>query len=592
MIFPQIEKDKSNHTRLWNGVGIMSGKFRFRQQGRQQPNLMPVKDQQQPPHQATDPSKDQPISASLEDTVRRFKDILGDNGDFLIRRIHIFGSTPAALFLFTDMTDQSLINPYIMEPLMDVPLHLKDKPIDPARLREVLLHETLIYSECQMETKLTGAITSTLQGRAVLAVEGIAEVFILGCPNLPKRAIEQPPTEQTIQGPREGFIELLHINLGLLRYRLPTPDFRVHVMQIGRYTKSKVALCYVEGIVNPELVKEAKKRLEKIDLDGILDSGYISQLLEDNEFSPFPQIQNTEKPDRAVANLLEGRVVILVDGSPFALIAPAVFSQFWQSTEDYSSRVLQGTFSRFARIIALVFSLITPSLYVAIISFNPELIPTEFAVAVAGGRAGVPFPSVVEVLIMEISMEVLREATIRLPQQVGGALSIVGVLVVGQAAVEAGFASPITVVVIALTTIGSFATPVYNAAFALRMLRFPLILMAGIFGLYGIVVGIILIGNHALSLKSFGAPYFAPQVPFNVQGMKDVLVRSPLWSMRKRPQLLHPLNETRAGPSTKDMKQQFSNVLDPSQLKNQGRSTKSDEVSKGNDGSGSDSDSN
>jgi len=243
--------------------------------------------------------------------------------------------------------------------------------------------------------------------------------------------------------------------------------------------------------------------------------------------------------------LVEGRVAILVDGSPFALLVPVVFNQFYQTAEDYSSRFLMGTFARFARMLALVFSLVFPSLYVSLIAFNPELLPTEFAVAVAGGRAGVPYPAVVEVLIIEIAMEILREATVRLPRQVGGALSIVGVLVVGQAAVEAGLASPITVVVIALTTIGSFATPAYTAAFALRMLRFPIMILAGIFGLYGVMIGIILTFNHLLNLKSFGVPYMAPVSPGDSQGMKDVVTRSPLWSMSKRPNFLQPANRKR-----------------------------------------------
>jgi hypothetical protein len=219
---------------------------------------------------------------------------------------------------------------------------------------------------------------------------------------------------------------------------------------------------------------------------------------------------------------------------------------------------------RLARLIALVFSLVFPSLYVAIISFNPELIPTEFAVAVAGGRAGVPFPAIIEVLVIEISMEVLREATIRLPQQVGGALSIVGVLVVGQAAVAAGFASPITVVIIALTTIGSFATPAYNVALALRLLRFPLIILAGIFGLYGVMIGLILIANHLLSLKSFGVPYLSPLVPGNFDGMKDLVARGPLWWMRKRPAYLFPLDRIRISDKTvEELKKPQNDVLDP-----------------------------
>lgn len=522
-----------------------------------------------------------PISVSLEETIVYIRSLLGDNDDFLVRKFRIFGRTPAALFYFSDLSDQSLINKDIIRPLMNVPRHLEDKPIDNAQLKEVLLNETLIYGECYTERILVNLVDEILQGRAVVAAEGLDEAFVIGSPLVAKRSVEQPPTEQTVQGPREGFIEPLIFNLGMLRYRLPTSDLRINMMRVGRITKSKVAVCFLEGIANPELVKEVKNRLSAIDLDGILDSGYLEQLIEDNQLSPFPQIQNTEKPDRAVANMLEGRVIIMVDGSPFALMVPSVFSQFYQSSEDYSSRFLQGTFARLARVIALVFSLITPSLYVAIISFNPELIPTEFAVAVAGGRAGVPFPSVMEVLLMEISMEVLREATIRLPQQVGGALSIVGVLVIGQAAVEAGFASPITVVVIALTTIGSFASPAYNAAFALRMLRFPLILMAGMFGLYGIVVGLIIIGNHALSLKSFGVPYLTPAVPGDWQGMKDLLIRGPLWWMNKRPSFLQTPNRTRVGERTIEIKQDPSNTLDPVTAGNR-RGQSADGESQGN----------
>src|SRR5690606_30548523 len=268
--------------------------------------------------------------------------------------------------------------------------------------------------------------------------------------------------------------------------------------------------------------------------------------------------------------LIEGRVAILADGSPFALVAPVLFSVFYQVVSDYIEKSIVSSFLRLSRLVAIFFSLIFPSLYVSIISFNPELIPTEFAVAVAGGRAGVPFPTVIEILVMEVAMEVLREATIRLPQQVGGALSIVGVLVIGQAAVSAGFASPITVVVIALTTIGSFATPAYNAALALRILRFPLVVMAGMFGLYGVMVGMILIVNHLLSLKSFGVPYISPIVPGNFEGMKDTVIRGPLWWMKKRPTQLHTPNKDRLGDETMEkMMQPRSNTLDPLKVGNE-----------------------
>ncbi|RJE83636.1 spore germination protein [Paenibacillus sp. 1011MAR3C5] len=465
---------------------------------------------------------------------------LGTSADLATRKFQVFGQFPAVMYSFSHMVQQAVVNEDIIRPFMHVPRHLQDRNIELAQLPDILLYETLYHGEVQLQGEIDLLIRAVLGGDTVVAIEGMPEAFLIGTRSIDKRGIEQPATEQVIRGPREGFIESLGTNLALIRYRLQSTELRVESREIGTRTKSKVAICYMDGITDPELLKELDRRLSEVKIDGVLDSGYLEQFIEDNKWSPFPQVQYTERPDKVVANLLEGRIAILVDGSPLALVIPTVFGQFYQTVEDYTERFLLMSAIRMARLVALIFSLVFPSLYVAIISFNPELIPTEFAVAVAGGRAGVPFPAVIEVLIMEVSMEVLREATIRLPQQVGGALSIVGVLVIGQAAVAAGFASPITVVIIALTTIGSFATPAYNAALALRLLRFPLIIMAGIFGLYGIMVGLIVIANHVLSLKSFGVPYLSPLVPGDKEGIKDLLIRAPIKWMKNRPAFLHP----------------------------------------------------
>lgn len=500
------------------------------------------------------------INGDLEDSLVFINDLLGDNEDFIIRKFTIFGKHQAAIFYISNLVDQTVINNDLLKPLMVSP--------DLAELEEinnniitVLLNEVLYHSEARIETDLTKLVEAILAGETVIVIHHAQHALHIDTRYVEKRAVTQPETEQVIIGPREGFIERLGTNIGLLRYRLPTADFCVKTMKIGRLTKSKVAICYMKGITNQALVDEVEKRLSKIDMDAILDVGYLEQFIEDNHFSPFPQTLLTERPDSAVGNLIEGRVAVLVDGSPFALLVPVVFNQFYQATEDYSTRFLLGSFTRLVRMFALVFSLIIPSLYVSFISFNPELLPTEFAVAVAGGRAGVPFPAVIEVLIMEGAMEILREATVRLPKQIGGALSIVGVLVIGDAAVSAGLASPITVVVIAITTIGSFATPVYNASFALRMLRFPLAILAGIFGLYGVMLGIILIFNHMLSLKSFGVPYMSPISPGDAQGIKDVVVRFPFRWMPRRPAFLHPADNIRVG-TNKDIKTTNNNPLD------------------------------
>lgn len=266
-------------------------------------------------------------------------------------------------------------------------------------LRDTLLEDTLYHSEGFAERNISILIDSLLRGQSVVVIDGLNEAIVIETRKISQRSIEQPATEQVIRGAREGFIESLGTNISLLRYRLQTPDFRVKSMQIGTKTKSKVAVCYMEGITNPGIVQEVNKRLSTIDIDAVLDAGYLEQFIEDNHWSPFPQIQYTERPDKVVANLLEGRVAIMVDGSPMALIVPTVFSQFYQTVEDYTERYVLMSAIRMSRLVALIFSLVFPSLYVAIISFNPELIPTEFAVAVAGGRAGVPFPAVIEVLV-------------------------------------------------------------------------------------------------------------------------------------------------------------------------------------------------
>jgi spore germination protein KA len=501
------------------------------------------------------------LSGSLEEFDSIAKSVFGGTEDLSVRKISVFGQHRADMYSFSHMVQQSMINENIIKPLMHIPSHLQGRTIPTEELANVILQETLYHGDVSREEKMDDALRAILAGNTVILIDGVKEALVIGTRSIEKRGIEQPATEQVIRGPREGFIETLSTNLALIRYRLQSSELRVKMRDIGRRTKSKVAICYMEDITDPELLKELERRLDPIDIDGVLDSGYLEQFIEDNKWSPFPQVQYTERPDKIVANLLEGRIAILVDGSPLALVVPTVFNQFYQTVEDYTERFMLMSAIRMARLVALMFSLVFPSLYVAIISFNPELIPTEFAVAVAGGRAGVPFPAVVEVLIIEVSMEVLREATIRLPQQVGGALSIVGVLVVGQAAVAAGFASPITVVIIALTTIGSFATPAYNAALALRLLRFPLIIMAGIFGLYGIMIGLIIIANHLLSLKSFGVPYLSPLVPGNFQGMKDLLIRGPLGSLTKRPMFLNPQDAERLeqGEGDKNARKQENN---------------------------------
>jgi len=487
----------------------------------------------------------QKFDSRLSSNLNALRQVLGADSDLVVRSFKVYGIHDAAILFFPSMVDQNHIQDHVLKPLMST---LSDLAILPGKLTdlpEFIWHNTVHVTQGSRTSDMSTLPAFLVKGNVVLLIDGMDQALYFNMRKVEHRGIEQPQTEQVIRGSREGFIENLESNLSLLRYRLQTPDFRVHTRPIGARTRSQVAVCYIEGIANEGLVDKVETRLSAIHTDSIIDAGYIEQFIEDQPLSPFPQIQPTERPDKATAALLEGRVIILVDGSPFSLIVPALFNQFFQTVDDYTERFIVGSLIRLIRLVALIFSLFFPALYVSIISFNPELLPTEFAVAISGGRAGVPFPAVLEVFIMEVFMEVLREATIRLPQMIGGALSIVGVLVIGQAAVSAGLASPTTVVVVAITTIGSFATPAYNAALALRMLRFPLILLAGFFGLYGVMIGTILIFNHLLYLESFGVPYMTPFVPTKWKDMKDSLARAPLWWMRSRPSFLNAPDPTR-----------------------------------------------
>lgn len=470
-----------------------------------------------------------------------FTSFLQKDADFLSKKFKVFGETPAVLICSKSLVDMEKIERDIIKQLQNK----KHPDNSHTPITTYIMEDVLYYTAVETVKNLAAGIESLLAGKALVFIEGIEQAMALDVYTQEKRSIEQSETERVVRGPRDGFIESLQTNVALLRYRLPVPEFRVEQREVGTRTKTKIAICYLDDIVNPELLEEVRSRIDKIVIDRILDAGYIEHYIQDDVTSPFPQVQNSERPDRVVGNLLEGRVSILVDGSPFALIVPAIFVQFYQTSEDYNERWIITSAIRIIRLAALVFSLTFSSFYVTVLSFHPELIPATFVVAASSGRQGVPFPVVIEVLIMEIAMEILREATVRMPQQVGGALSIVGVLVVGQAAVQAGFVSPITVVIMALSTIGSFATPSYNVATAFRVLRFILIILAGTFGLLGLAVGIMLVLNHMLSLRSFGVPYMAPFSPGNYQELKDSFMRFPIQWTKERPKHLQPQDKKR-----------------------------------------------
>lgn len=471
-----------------------------------------------------------PLNNSFSENEIIFRSIYENCLDVVFRPFLLFGKTKALIIYIEGLSDIDGLEKFVFYPLMG------EKSDELHSLNEFIEHK-LPVSKVQKMNTVAECIESISNGNPILLYEGEKKAFSIGLAKWEKRGIEEPEAESGIRGPREGFTESLQTNTSLLRRIIKSPALKLQSIKIGKYTSTSVVIGYIEGIADETLIEEVTNRLKRIEIDGILESEYIEEMIEDNPYSPFPQILSTERPDITCANLLEGRIAILVDGTPFTLIAPISFFTLIQAQEDYYQRFILSTFIRWLRYIFLGVSLLFPSLYVAITTFHQEMIPSTLLLSVAAAREAVPFPALVEALLMEVTFEALREAGVRLPKQVGAAVSIVGALVVGQAAVQAGLVSAPMVIIVAITGIASFMIPRYIAGLAIRLLRFPLICLAGTLGFLGMIIGVLAIAIHLCSLRSFGEPYLSPLGPLKVRELKDTLWRSPLWMMDTRPRL-------------------------------------------------------
>lgn len=491
--------------------------------------------------------KEQVLSPDLDTNLAQIKAILDRCSDVMYREFIFAQNEQIRLALiYTDgLTDKEQISEQITKALaLEVAMAAPGQEISKSRALEFIKQRGLCVNEIQQTSKMEEVIQAILSGDSALLVDGHATAIINGTRGWASRAISEPEAEPTVRGARDSFVETLRTNTALLRRRINSPNLKIEVLKLGEVTKTEVAVAYIEGIVNEKLVAEVKSRLQRIKVDAILESGYIEELIEDHPWSPFPTVNHTEKPDRAAAMLLEGRVAIIVDGTPFVLTVPNLFVEHLHAAEDYYERFIFTTAVRVIRFFSAFISLTLPALYIAAVSFHPELLPTTLLLSIAGQREAVPFPVFVEVLVMELTFETLREAGIRLPRPLGQAVSIVGALVIGEAAVRAGLVAAATVIVVALTGIASF-TFAYSASIAFRLLRFTLMFLSSAMGLFGLITGVALIGIHLCSLRSFGVPYLSPAVPMTGTDLKDVVFRAPLWAMFTRPRLITRQNQKR-----------------------------------------------
>ena len=487
------------------------------------------------------PGEQTPLSKNIDKNIKELRRVFERCDDVVMREILIGVAEPIKAFLvFVDgMSDEKAINEHVIEAVQKnaAVIHRGQRLTGVGALK-IAMDRIISVNDVQVAGDLSELVEQVMAGNVALLIDGTAGAVIINVKDRQSRAVEEPNSEPLVRGPRDGFTEVLRTNTTLVRQRIKTPRLKMESFKVGRLTRTDVAIAYIDGVANDKVVEEVRRRINRIEIDGIMESGYLEELIEDDPFSVFPQTNITERPDKVAANLLEGYVAIMVDNTPVNLIVPATFPVLLQSAEDYYNRYPYAFFIRILRFITINISLLLPSLYVAIITYHQEMLPTPLIMSIAAQREGTPFPAFVEALFMETVFEILREAGIRLPRQFGQAISIVGALVIGEAAVNAGLVSPAIVMVVALTAIASFTLPNISASFALRLLRFPIIFMAGTLGLFGVMVALMFILFHLCSLRSFGVPYLSPLAPINLRDMKDTFIRMPWWYMKTRPALI------------------------------------------------------
>jgi spore germination protein KA len=490
-------------------------------------------------HQGACPNSPHAIlSKRLRENEALIRDAFGNSCDLIVRKVR-FGTGPgiAVLVVHIDgLVDKVLVSEAIIKPIGVTSEILESERLSSIQVQETLRDRLILLSDVKQVSDKAGLLDCIAGGKCGIIVDGSSEAFVCDVRGFEKRGVEEPQSEVVIRGPREGFTEVLRTNTSLLRRRIRDPRLWIKEFTVGRVSRTQVAIAYIKGIANDKVVQEARDRITRIDVDSIQESGELEEYLEDAPLSPFPTILRTERPDRVTGALFEGRIAILTDGTPFVLIAPVTFLMFLTSPEDYYERYFIASAVRLLRWASFLIALLLPALYVSVTTFHQEMLPTPLVLAIAAQREGVPFPAVFEALLMEVAFEILREAAVRLPKIYGPAISIVGVLILGEAAVRAGLVSSAMIIVVALTAIASFVTPIFSLSIAVRLLRFPMILLAGTLGLFGVVFGFSVVVIHVSSLRSFGVPFLEPIAPVIVSDLKDALIRLPWWAMDTRPE--------------------------------------------------------
>lgn len=481
--------------------------------------------------------------------------------DIIIRNFKLKSNNKSysAFIIYIDgMSDSNLINRFILQPLMmrnkanmyktqSLKTYNKGKKViikkNSNNLAVEIENSLLPQNSLVKETDFNNIFSAINMGNCVLFVDTIAIAFNLDVKGFKQRSVSTPNNEIIIKGPQEAFVESIRVNTSMLRRATNTENLVIENVSIGKISKTPCAICYLKNIANSDLVAEVRYRLNNLDVDSLLSTGQLEQLICENNKYNIPQVISSERPDKAAKNLYAGRVVILINGNPYCIILPATFVDFISSSEDTNLNPIFANFLKFLRFLALAITLLLPSFYIAIVDFHQELLPTELLFSLWASRENVPFPIIFELIVMEISFELIREAGLRVPSPIGPTIGIVGALVLGQAAVSASIVSPFLIIIVAITGIASFAIPDFSFGFHLRITRFLFTISAYIAGFLGIAIGLYVYLCILCSLKSFGVPYVNPN---SNKKSKNFFVL-PTWMQEFRHNYLHPKREQAQG---------------------------------------------
>lgn len=471
------------------------------------------------------------LTGYYENNMECLKRIFKDDDTIEYRELNtgIENNIKASLIFCDGLIDSAILDNHIIKPLAELKKIPKEKSD-----ADILLSKVIQINSVKNVKDLDEIVQGITYGDTLLLIDGVSEGLLFSTKGFESRSISEPEGEKILSGPREGFTEILMTNLSLIRRKFRTNKLKMKYYKLGKETNTQICVAYLDNIADPKTLKELYRRLEQIDIDSILDANYINELIRDNPWSTFRSIGYTERPDVVSAKLLEGRIAIFVDGSPVVLTLPYLFIENFQSNEDYYLSFYYASFSRILRIIGFFLTILVTAIYIAVTAFHQEMLPAPLLISIAIERQKVPLPAAVEAFIMLIVFEILKETALRMQTNVGQALSIVGALVLGQAAVEANLVAAPMIIIVAITGITSILVPRMNAS--ILFIRFGMLLLASCLGFFGITIGFALMLTHILSLESFGHWQFAPSSKLNYQTIKDTLIRGPWYSMILRPQ--------------------------------------------------------